>query len=238
MSGGAKCWGHNHFGQVGNGATSDAYAPDDVVGLGSGVTAISGGDQHTCALTSGGGVKCWGLNSAGHLGNDSLVDSSVPVDVAGLGSGVVMVSAGGDHTCALTDAGGVKCWGGNASGQLGDGSGPIAKFVPVDVVGLVSGVIAISAGSDHTCAVTSAGRVKCWGAGLHGQLGDSQTIGSPIPIDVPGMSSGADSVSAGMYHTCARMMDKRIKCWGYNFYGQLGNNSTIDSPVPVDVSGL
>jgi len=127
---------------------------------------ITAGYAHTCALTSGGGVKCWGGNPFGELGNGGgVLDTALnPVDVAGLTSGVKGIVAGTHHTCALTSGGAVKCWGQNIVGQLGSGLTPNGRTpVPVDVVGLTSGVRAIAAGTDHTCALTSGGAVKCWG---------------------------------------------------------------------------
>ena len=106
--------------------------PVDVTGLSSGVTAIATGAAHTCALTAGGGVKCWGSNWLGQLGDGTTTDRLTPVAVSGLSSGVAAIVARGGHTCALMAGGGVMCWGDNEYGQLGDGT---RQWTPVDVVG-------------------------------------------------------------------------------------------------------
>ena len=140
---------------------------------------------HACALTTAGGVKCWGNNLFGQLGNGTTTFSSpVPVDVSGLAGGVTAIDSGFGHTCAVMSNRGVKCWGGNAYGQLGAGKAVTAQRTPVDIAGLGSAISAIAAGSHHTCALTTAGRVKCWGHGRDSELGNGRTINSTRPVDV------------------------------------------------------
>jgi len=149
---------------------------------------------------------------------------------------VAAISVGGYHTCALTTAGAVKCWGYNAYGQLGDNS-TANRSTPVDVVGFGSGA-AISAGRVHTCALTTAGAVKCWGDNGFGQLGNNSATNRSTPVDVVGLGSGVTAISAGYQHTCALTTVGAVKCWGYNAYGQLGDNSTTQPSTPVDVVDL
>src|SRR5262249_39843246 len=136
----------------------------------SGGRSLDGSYLAHCALTSVGGVKCWGNNAISELGSGNNSDSNSPVDVSGLNTGVASISgaSGGYHFCALTTGGGVKCWGYNDKGQLGDGTTNTSN-VPVNVTGLSSGVVAVSAGTSHTCALMNTGGVKCWGWNLLGQ---------------------------------------------------------------------
>jgi alpha-tubulin suppressor-like RCC1 family protein len=131
------------------------------------------------------------------------------------------------------------CWGSNFGGQLGNNSTVLYTHIPVNVFGLSSEVSAIVAAyGSLTCALTTTGGVKCWGYNWEGQLGNNSTTDSHIPVDVSGLSSGVSAIAAGLYHTCALMMTRSMKCWGDNRDGQLGNNSTISSLVPVDVYGV
>ena len=202
-----------------------------------GVEQVVGGLGHTCALTTSGGVKCWGDNWEGKLGDGSIVNSYTPVDVVGLTSGVVAISSSHKHTCALTDTGAMKCWGRNWHGELGDGTTDY-RVTPVDVYGLSGGVKGIAVGGFHTCALLVDGNIKCWGANWHGQVGDDSKDERHLPVYVVGLGAPAIAITAGKYHTCALLETGGVQCWGYNMYGQLGNNSQVDRPVPQDVVWL
>jgi alpha-tubulin suppressor-like RCC1 family protein len=235
--GAVSCWGNDTNGQLGDGGTSDRHSPIGVSGLGSGVVAISAGAYHTCALTTTGVVKCWGRNHEGQIGDGTETDAYVPVTVAGLGAGVQSVDAGAEHTCAVTASGAAKCWGDNDGGDLGDGTG-VRRHSPVGVVGLGSGVAAISGGASYTCAVTTGGALKCWGDNGSGQLGDGTTTPVSTPVGVTGFGSGTAAVDAGASSTCALTTGGALKCWGDNGHGGLGDGTTTDRATPVTVTGL
>lgn len=215
QAGGVKCWGNNWAGALGNGNNTDSATPVDVVGLQSGVVGLSAGLNHVCVLTSAGGVKCWGSNSYAQLGYSATGDSNVPVNVIGLPSAIGL-EAGGAHTCAILTGGGVQCWGLGADGQLGNGS-TNSSALPVSVSGLTQGVIGLSAGANHTCALTTTGGVKCWGSDTSGQLGDGREgagVFSSVPVDVYGASGGITSVVSGGVFSCALNAAGGVKCWG------------------------
>lgn len=239
-TGGVSCWGRNDHGQLGDGTTTGSAVPVDVLGLSSDVSSISVGGGHACALTTQGAVKCWGFNDIGQVGDGSTVDQMMPANVNGLGSGVISIAAGGQHTCAVMASGGVKCWGQNSHGQLGNGvtSGLDANPEPVGVLGLTSGVAAIDLGGRHTCAITTVGGAKCWGDNESGQLGDGTTTSRSAPVDVVGLDTGVAALQAGGLHTCAVTTAGGAMCWGLNNAGQLGDGTTIDRATPVDVLGF
>ena len=205
--GGVKCWGQGKHGEIGDGAKSDRLVPTDVTGLGGTAVQVSAGFDHTCALLTGGTIKCWGNNTTGELGDGTTTDSTHPVTVTGLSA--TQISAGFNHTCAVTTSGAAMCWGANESGELGNGKTK-ASSSPVQVYRAGSGIAQISAGgykkTGMTCLVTNAGAVQCFGAnhGVHnlapidstgGQLGDGTKIDRYIPITVQGLTgSGAASI--------------------------------------------
>lgn len=206
-----------------------------IVASGGGTAPVAGrqidsGELHTCSITAAGGVSCFGYDGYGQLGGGELFSEPQPVAVVGLSSGVTEVAAGGDFSCALTSAGAVKCWGYNGGGELGHGGTETYSATPVDVQGLGSGVVVISAGSSHACAVTEAGAVKCWGRNDQGQLGTGNTTASAVPVAVSGLTSGVTAVSAGSLGTCALVDGAGVFCWG--------NYGSGASLTPVALPGL
>ncbi|MBF0487186.1 MAG: hypothetical protein HQK98_03410 [Nitrospirae bacterium] len=232
-------WGYNGYGQLGNNSTSNSSVPVEVSSNGNGyltgVTAVAAGDNHTIALMSGGTLSTWGRNNYGQLGNGSITDSSVPVQPSP--TGVTAIAGGGAHTIALNSVGSVKAWGYNAYGQLGNNS-TTDSHVPVQVNSLTTGVTAIAAGKYHSMALNSAGSVKAWGQNKYGQLGDSTTTERHTPVQVSGLTTGVTAIAAGGFHSLALTSGGAVYAWGYNAYGQLGNNSTTDSHSPVQLSSL
>lgn len=236
-SGGVSCWGDNEDGQLGDGTTTRRRSVMQVSGL-SDVRSLTAGVGHTCVLTGTGGVMCWGANADGQLGDGSRTRRLVPVDVAGLAAGVRTIAAGAHHTCAATGTGTVLCWGAAWGRAYADGERIEAarrESVPTAVNGL-DGVVALAAGESHTCALTSAGELRCWGWNGDGQLGDTTTTSSATPVTVAG-GSGVRAVSAGWGHTCAIAGDT-VSCWGANESGQLGDGTTAERHSPTPTVGL
>ena len=231
--GAVSCWGANNSGQLGNGSTIASSTPVAVAGLMNGVSAISLGSGHACALLNSGTVRCWGNNAAGQLGNGSFINSALPVTVSGL-SGVTAISAGknGSHTCAIA-SGAATCWGQNSDGQLGNNTTTNAN-TPVAVSGLSSGVVAISAGGKHSCAVTTGGVTQCWGNNDYGQLGNNNA-GTPsyVPVATNTLTSGVQSISAGYDFNCALKNDGSVYCWGSNGLGQSALGNTPAASIPT-----
>ena len=210
-----------------------------MVGLTSGVVAIGAGGFDSCALTTAGGVKCWGGNPEGQLGDGSTTPHIFPGDVSGLLTGVRAIAVGGSTSARSPRRGGAKCWGRNLNGQVGDNSNS-PRLTPADVFGLTSGVAAISAGAWHTCALMSGGYLKCWGYNSSGQLGNGDASGASqlAPVDVVGLGNLVAAISAGGNHTCARTAGGNVACWGDGFYGELGDGTGTSGPLPVGVSGF
>ncbi|MFM8311779.1 MAG: RCC1 domain-containing protein [Ilumatobacteraceae bacterium] len=235
-AGGVKCWGGNGESQLGNGVAGDSSTPVDVDGLSSGVASIAAYGNHTCALSTGGGVKCWGAGYFGQLGNGGLSNSNVPVDVSGLSSGVASISAGDYFSCAVTTAGAAVCWGNNFSSRLGNPGAGFSQTTPVPVLQLTSGVASVASGDGFSCALTTSGGAKCWGGGGLGQLGDgTETSERATVADVTGLTSGVSALSVGGAHACAVLTSGAFQCWGFNGYGQVGDGTFTNRSTPTSL---
>ena len=218
-----QCWGEGYVGQLGANppsGTSSATALT-VAGINT-ATDVAAGGEFSCALLSGGGVKCWGLNTDSQLGNGTVNSGGItPVIVSNVLTATA-ITAGSKHACALLANQTVWCWGANASGQVGGGAfGPY--WSGAQVLG-VNNATAISAGGDHTCARLSTGSVRCWGSGQHGELGNNGNSDSHTPVNVLDVTN-ATHIAAGIYHTCARLATGSVVCWGASQYGRLGDGN-------------
>ncbi len=237
LSGGTvKCWGKNSSGQLGNGNTTNSSTPVTVTGL-SNVTAIATGAFHSCAVVSGGTVKCWGYNGFGQLGNGTTNNSSTPVAVIGI-TGAIAIAAGDNDSCAVLTNRTARCWGSNDSGQLGDGEFTTRFSATSVVVHNLSTATSIANGARHVCVLLADGTPRCWGDDALGQTGwdGGEPVANPTPIN--GGVSGVTELTTGGVHSCARLSNATVKCWGDNFYGQLGNGTTTFTALPAPVIGI
>ncbi|MCB0326472.1 MAG: hypothetical protein KDD52_02530 [Bdellovibrionales bacterium] len=222
--------------------------------------SISSGYAHSCALFENGKIKCWGQNDYGQLGyedtdnrgdmmNNKMGENLPYVDLGGLEA--VQVSVGFYHSCALLKNRKVKCWGRAGTGQLGyenldqlgDGSGEMGGNLPeVDLGDEL--VYQLVAGGNHNCVILQSKKIKCWGNNLQGQLGyedsaergdDPNEMGDNLPYVDLGEDEKALLLSASPYHTCALLEQGKIKCWGFNSGGQLGQGHS--TAIIGDTSG-
>ncbi|MBX3250773.1 MAG: hypothetical protein KF901_26575 [Myxococcales bacterium] len=230
-SGEVFCWGAGTRGQLGTGELVDREFPVAIPLL-SGVTQLSLGGAHACAVLTGGAVVCWGANDVGQVGDGALDDRLVPEPVLGLSSGVVQVALGVDHSCALHEDGGITCWGGSAHGQAG--ALLEAVLIPRRVDG-AEGFDSLVSGASHLCGTLASGGVACWGANDTMQAGSANILPQlrPTPVAVP-----ATALSAGRANTCALLATGGVRCWGAVRTGILGLPDGDDSAIPLQVPGF
>ncbi|KOO36062.1 lipoprotein, partial [Chrysochromulina tobinii] len=206
--------------------------------VGGAVGLLALGYSHTCAyLTASALLKCWGYNYNGQLGDGTTTHRATPTTID-VGGAVGLLALGDHHTCAyLTNSTLLKCWGYNIYGQLGDGT-TTQRATPttIDVGGAV-GLLAL--GGSHTCAyVTNSTLLKCWGANYFGQLGDGTTTQRATPTTINFWGT-VGLLALGGSHTCAYVTNSTLpKCWGYNYYGQLGDNTTTNRVSPFSPPAL
>lgn len=204
------------------------------------ISALVAGGAANCRIaTSNSGTVCWGQNDVGQLGIGTTSTTATPTIVTYPGGKTAKrIAAGVEHSCAVQSDDTLACWGDNTAGQLGLDPGITAQAnAPVTVPGL-TGVAGVAVGLAHTCIVTTANAVQCWGSNTKGQLG--QAPAGLVQIHQPQTITGlaAKSVSSGFNQVCALKTDDTVACWGDNQYGQLGRGDNTDSPIPVVASGL
>lgn len=243
-SGQIYCWGLGTNGQLGDDITNRWAVPAETNMGGmeeNGVTALSGGNNHTCGISAG-AAYCWGANGEGRLGNNTTIDTMVPTAVSATGvlSGktVTAIAAGSNYSCAVA-SGAAYCWGNNANGRLGDGT-TTQRPVPVavDTTGVLAGktVTQVATGTNHACVIAS-GAVYCWGLNNYGQLGDGLGANSLRPVAVNTSILGGKTVTditASLNFTCV-VASGAAYCWGDNSNGQLGTNAVLSSSEPEAV---
>lgn len=227
------CWGENDLGQIGNGKFSrslpDARVTDPTLIIPQGVTAVSAGSGHTCAIVNG-ALYCWGANTSGEIGNGKTdadaykIGTTLPAMI--IPANVKAVSAGGMHTCAIVGED-LQCWGGNYSGQIGTDSLKGNTSKPVTII--KGGVSAVSAGSAHTCAVVR-GDLWCWGSNTDGQIGNG-SMGNNAFAPVKVISGRVSAVTAARYNTCA-IVDGALQCWGKNVNNAFVPDATANVLTP------
>jgi len=233
----AYCWGNNSQGQLGDGTRITRLIPTPVAGGLKFRQMGEGGEFSTCGVTPGHHAYCWGLNTDGQLGDGTTNSHLTPVAVVGgLRFRQVNATGIGRHTCGVTSGAQAYCWGRNAYGQLGDGTGSSAVR-PVAVLGGLQ-FESVTLGGEYTCGVTTGGLAYCWGFNNpFGTLGDGTTNQSSTPVAVAGgLQFGYGALEAGLVHTCGVTTDAEAYCWGDNLWGQLGDGTTSIRLTPVAVA--
>lgn len=236
-----RCWGG--WKGMRAGGAGDALKPMPIPGI-SGAQAVSAGREHTCVLTQTGEVWCWGRSGWGQTGAGSLDDEVwPPVKVPNV-TGAKSVRSGAHHTCIVTSANQVRCWGRGDHGEVAVTPSASNRFAsPQSPTGL-GDAVRVGTGQFHTCTVQSTGTARCWGYNATRQLGTTNGLGAtdwtqgPTPV---ANLTFAGMIAGGAGHTCAtktKLGSSMVVCWGDNSKGQLGNNTNVASGVPVGVTGL
>ncbi len=266
-----KCWGGNHYGELGYGdRQSRGKLPNEMgehllfveLGSDSKVISLSAGMHYSCALFENGKAKCWGDNHLGQLGvgnknnyGDGSNEMGIQLPHLDLGDEkIISIKPGGYFSCALFDSGRVKCWGDNRYGQLGLGDVNNRGDEPDEMgnhlyhldLGKSLKVISLGSGSHQACALFDSKRVKCWGANIGGRLGLGEVanrgdgeneMGENLPFVDLGLPVSWLSDVTSAYHACAYFKNHSIKCWGNNYYGELGLGDAVSRGMSLSEMG-
>lgn len=250
-SGNAYCWGNRGEGRLGNGTSNRLVSPTWAIAgalpSGQTLTSIEAGNGAACAISSAGGLYCWGIGTFNVLGTGTTASQWAPAAVAQgaapAGTTYDNVSVGNWHACAVALDDSAYCWGNGGAGQLGTGSLASAAtpvLVSTGAKPAGEGWATMGAGGDYTCGLTVPGNLYCWGDNASGNLG---TNGGSGTFPTPQLASGGRTYKAlavGFFHSCAIAMDDSTYCWGSNWAGQLGDNTNGQKNIPtlVDRSNM
>lgn len=237
LDGTTKCFGFGTSGQLGNGGLTTQASPVTVSGSNSFKKIVSG-RQHSCGLTTTGGVvKCWGMGANGRIGNGGTTNQSVPQTVSGSSVFVdLFADSSAQMTCGMTNTNVVQCWGTGSNGQLGNG-GTTDSLVPSSITS--HSFVSIGSGNGTTCGVLANGTGYCWGAKFYGRMGDGGpindfTAGTGAKFLITGGHSWKN-ISPGGMSVCGLTVNNDAYCWGST--STLGSTSATDVSVPKLVSG-
>ena len=246
--GAVKCTGENQYGSLGDGTNTDRTTWVSVSGI-DGTSAskkavyMCGAYEAVHVVMQDGSMKAWGYNAHGRLGDGSTTNRNTPIDVSGVdgttdAKSAVSCSSNDNGACILMKDGKVKCMGWGAYGFLGDGS-TSNNQVPGEVTD-VSDAVYLAVGGQGGCAILSTGAMKCWGEKYPGD-GSSNDDTTRTAVSVSGIDGTTDaksavSVSVGQNNKCALMKDGKLKCWGGNTNGELGDGTTTHRTTPVEIT--
>lgn len=204
------------------------------------IIGISGGEYHACAVDASNNLWCWGSDASGQLGDGGTTNENGAEQIGAWNGQVAQVAAGKSHTCLLTTGGNVYCVGDNSQGQLAQNPLGLPSSTSWQIIDYqaspLSGIVSISAGNQHNCALNSSGQIFCWGYGSDGELGNGLMTSEYAPVQVSSPNTPL-SISLGDFASCALGVAGGVQCWGLGSQGELGNNDTISHADPVNVVG-
>lgn len=214
-----NCWGDSQPLQVVDGGVS--------------YSSVALANVHACGITDSQDLKCWGKNSYAIMGTGLTDSTEYPPTAIDPTTKYRKVVVSANHACALTLDNELKCWGSNPQKQIQFDSQ--ARFPLTQIQDGTDTFLDVAIGTSHTCSLNQDGEAKCWGANSYLQMGNG--LEDEIFMDRTTVATSArfTSLSAGLTFTCGiRESDKKLLCWGFNQYGNLGNNVTTNAKVPVE----
>lgn len=236
MAGQLWLWGRNSNGQIGDNTTADKSSPIQTIAFGNNwvLSSYSSSLLTKSAIKTDGTLWLWGANFFGQLGDNTDTDKSSPIQTISAGNNWMQVSNGSDYyTAAIKADGTLWLWGDNSFGNLGDNS-TVRKSSPIQVCGGGNNWSQVYCGYGlNTAAIKTDGTLWLWGRNFLGQIGDNSTTRRSSPVQIYGGGNSWSQVSCGDSHAAAIKTDGTLWSWGYNGYGQLGNNSTIWTSSPI-----